>query len=925
MVALAVLARVEAADRAFIKPGDNWSYFKGTVAPPVNWPAVLFDDSAWPSGPAGFSIGFGNYDEATTLPDMPGNYVSVFLRRKFVVAQLDDVVWPVLRIDYDDGFVAYLNGVEIARRGLPGNVGSSVLFNTPASPHSRGVGEEIDLRAWRSLFHEGTNVLALQVHNAQVGDATWAVVPALLAGITRGPFLQSTSTNRTLVVWKTAIPADTKVEFGLTPQLGTVVFDAVPNTNHVVELTGLQADTPYFYQASSSAAGKTVRSHVHSLTTLKSEGTVKFLVVGDTGIGQSAQYDIARELAKRGGDLLLHVGDVVYPQFTSERVDAKLFSVYGELMAAQPWFLTIGNHDLYAGEAHYLNAFHLPTNAVTGTEHFYSVDHGDVHFSVLMIPYVTQYQLTVGSDQYRWLTNDLATTSKPWKVLAYHVPMQTSALHRVDDWNLNGIRDSEEIRAVLLPVAAQYGVQITFSGHDHVFERFAPTNGVHTITTGGGGVVLYGLAERDAGSVQLWPQHHFVEVEVMGDRMELRAIDRYGVQFDSQVIHRSPPLDDLHTAAWHSPVVESAPPNDGDGNLDGQVFDLIGAPIATKPGAFAGLGEVYVNNDKARLYVGVNRALLRDDSVVYLFIESPRLPGVTALAGLGNGLVDPASEGADGLDLLENLSFANFAPALGIILGDETADTTWRYFQRPANGLNTGQGAFVLNATFDDAAGVHVQQFNRSPQASAVAIEQNADLVEVSIPYATLGGLQPGDIVRVGAVVAGNGHDAATQRQRLDTAFLGTAMTGSGTNLVVLSGVRVQLAPDPDRDGDGLPNDWEVSNNFDPDSAVGADGATGDIDGDGAGNRLEFLAGTNPRDPLSVFEMWLTPLTETQMAIHWRTVAGLRYQLEAATSGGTAFLPLGGLYFPRTATGTTDSFTNDIVPGSHLFRVKRVE
>ena len=925
VVALAMLGRVEAADRALIKPGDSWSYFKGMVAPPVNWTAVLFDDSSWPMGPSGFSIGFGNYDEATTLPDMPGNYGSVFLRRKFVVAQLDEVVWPVLRIDYDDGFVAYLNGVEIARRGLPGNVGEAVLFNTPASPHPRGGTEEIDLRVFRSLFSEGTNVLALQVHNAEVANATWAVVPELLSGITRGPFLQSTSTNRTLVVWKTAIPVNTKVEFGLTPQLGTVVFEAAPTTNHVVELTGLLADTTYFYQASSAAAGETVRSHVHSFTTLKSEGAVKFLVVGDTGIGQSAQYDIARELAKRGGDLLLHLGDIVYPQFTSERVDAKLFGVYGDLMAAQPWFFTIGNHDLYAGETHYLNAFHLPTNAVTGTEHYYSFDHGDVHFSVLLIPYVTQYQLTVGSDQYRWLTNDLATTSKPWKVLAYHVPMQTSALHRVDDWNLNGIRDSEEIREVLLPVAAQYGVQVTFSGHDHVFERFAPTNGVHTVTTGGGGVVLYGLAERDAGSVQLWPQHHFVEVEVAGDRMEIRAIDRYGNQFDSQVIHRLPPMDDLHTAAWHSPVVESAPPNDGDGNLNGQGFDLIGAPIATKPGAFAGLGEVYVNNDKARLYVGVDRALLRDDSVVYLFIESPRLRGVTALAGLGNGLVDPASEGADGLDLLENLSFANFAPALGIILGDETADTTWRYFQRPANGLNTGQGAFVLNAAFADAAGVHVQQFNRSPQSSPVAIEQNADLVEVSIPYATLGGLQPGHIVRIGAVVAGNGNDAATQRQRLDTAFLGTAMTGSGTNLVVLSGVRVRLAPDPDRDGDGLPNDWEVANNFDPDSAVGTDGATGDIDSDGAANLHEYWARTNPRDPLSVFEMWLTPLSGSQLAIRWRTEAGLRYQLEAANNGSTLFGPIGGSYFPRTGTEAVDSFTTEIGAGSLLFRLKRVE
>ncbi|HAV61385.1 MAG TPA: hypothetical protein DCY13_03365 [Verrucomicrobiales bacterium] len=922
---LAVAGESSAADGSLIRPGDVWRYVYGTQAQPSGWQTNDFDDAGWKSGPAGFSTGFGSYDEATLLPGFVNNSVSLFLRRSFAITNLDAVVWPVLRINYDDAFVAYLNGTEIARRGLAGNPGEPVSHTaTAVSGRSRELAEEIDLQPFRQLFLTGTNTLALQVHNLTISNTSLAVVPELLSGITRGPFLQDTSSNRTLVVWKTALPASSRVEFGPTTALGMSVESNLPTNRHALELTGLAADTEYHFRVTSTAANGAVESRPAMFRTLKPSGGVRFLVVGDTGVGQPAQHDVARQMAARPADLVLHAGDIVYPQFTTGRVDSKLFQPHHESMSRVPWFFCIGNHDLYAGETHYLEALHLPANSPAGGERYYSFDHGDVHFTVLMIPYVTQYRLTPGDPQHQWLTNDLAASTKPWKVLLFHVPMQTSANHRIDDWNLNGVRDSEEIREVLLPIAAAHGVQVTFSGHDHVFERFAPTNGVHTIITGGGGVGLYGFVERDAASVQFWRRHHLTEVTVTGDRMEITAIDRYGEAFDSQVIHRAPPGAEVHQAAWHTPLVESAPSNDGDGNLNGQRFDFAGVPLATLPGRSANLGEVFVNNDKSHLHIGLARALLRDDSVVYLFVESPRLAGVTSLAGLGNGIADSAGQGADGLDLLENLHFADFNPCVGLILGDELADSAFRSLQRPAQSLNTGQGVFRLNASLDEV-GARLQQFNRSPQTGPVNYERNADFMEVSIPYSALGGLRPGDVIRVGGVVAGGGHDPSTQRQPLDTAFLGTAVSGSGTNDVVLTGVRVQLAPDPDRDGDGLPNDWELAHGFDPDSVEGEHGADGDIDGDGAGNLHEFFAGTNPRDGLSVLKLWFNPLNATQLELRWRTEAGLTYQLEAASNGGLNFAPIGGIYFPRTGTGGEDAFTNDTTSGSQLFRIQRVQ
>ena len=59
--------------------------------------------------------------------------------------------------------------------------------------------------------------------------------------------------------------------------------------------------------------------------------------------------------------------------------------------------------------------------------------------TVLFVPFISQYKLNVGDAQYQWLTNDLAATRKPWKIVAWHVPMNSSSGHRFDDFNYNGL------------------------------------------------------------------------------------------------------------------------------------------------------------------------------------------------------------------------------------------------------------------------------------------------------------------------------------------------------------------------------------------------------------------------------------------------------------------------------------------------------
>ncbi|MGQ9588966.1 MAG: DUF1800 family protein [Planctomycetota bacterium] len=170
---------VPAKDTPIIQRGAEWRYAKGTVAPqssPTPWTAAAFDDSTWLSGPTG--IGYGDGDDATVLADMQGAYVSVYLRKKFSLSDLSAVEKLIFRVDYDDGFVAYLNGAEIARRGLAGN---PPPHTATATSHEAGTPEEIDVTDHKAALVAGDNVLAIQAHNSSIDSGDFSIIPELLS------------------------------------------------------------------------------------------------------------------------------------------------------------------------------------------------------------------------------------------------------------------------------------------------------------------------------------------------------------------------------------------------------------------------------------------------------------------------------------------------------------------------------------------------------------------------------------------------------------------------------------------------------------------------------------------------------------------------------------------------------------------------
>lgn len=157
-----------------------FAYTTGT--PAESWRELEFDDSGWLSGAGGF--GYGDGDDNTVLPSGTS---AVYLRRTFDVDDPSAVVLGLLAVDFDDAFVAFVNGREVARSSnLEGLsvIGSSVVPYLPieAELYSGGTPELrlLDLGPW---LEPGENVLAIQVHNDNVNSSDLSARPFLALGL----------------------------------------------------------------------------------------------------------------------------------------------------------------------------------------------------------------------------------------------------------------------------------------------------------------------------------------------------------------------------------------------------------------------------------------------------------------------------------------------------------------------------------------------------------------------------------------------------------------------------------------------------------------------------------------------------------------------------------------------------------------------
>lgn len=121
-----------------------------------------------------------------------------------------------------------------------------------------------------------------------------------------------------------------------------------------------------------------------------------------------------------------------------------------------------------------------------------------------------------------------------------------------------------------------------------------------------------------------------------------------------------------------------------------------------------------------------------------------------------------------------------------------------------------------------------------------------------------------------------------------------------------------------DTDGDGLPDEWELANDLDPENATGANGFSGDPDGDGMNNGQEFLAGTNPHDDQSCFKIETTTLNNA-FVLAFQAISNHTYSVQHTDALTNPWQTL--VNIPARSSNHTETLTAPLFQTNRFFRI----
>ncbi|HJZ73106.1 MAG TPA: metallophosphoesterase [Vicinamibacterales bacterium] len=248
--------------------------------------------------------------------------------------------------------------------------------------------------------------------------------------------------------------------------------------------------------------------------------SLKFAAIGDNGTGDQPQYDVAQQMtdahARFPFDLVIMLGDNLYGQQKPGDFVKKFERPYAMLLAANVKFqASLGNHDRPQ------NVSYGPFNM--NGQRYYTYIRTNVRFFALDSTLMDPKQL-------EWLENALKDSREPWKICYFHHPLYSNASRH---------GSSVDLRILLEPVFVKYGVNVVFSGHDHVYERIKPQKGIYYFVSGAAGQLRKGNVRPTADTAAAFDQDQsFMLIEVAGNDMFFQAVSRTGQIVDSGVIRR---------------------------------------------------------------------------------------------------------------------------------------------------------------------------------------------------------------------------------------------------------------------------------------------------------------------------------------------------------------------------------------------------
>jgi len=359
-------------------------------------------------------------------------------------------------------------------------------------------------------------------------DAKNAVATPALA---RGPYV-SKVTNDSAVIFFEMKPAQPSPNLLVRYASAGIVSERQLGSEalkHEVQLTGLSAGFIYRYEIVAASKGGAKRQTVLAsgafATPPDQPRQVRFVVYGDTRSQPEIHRQVAEAIAAEQPAFVVHTGDLVSDGRNLSEWPDQFFGPAAALLQAAAIFPANGNHE--AKSPLFYRYFGLPERKA-----WYSFTWGQAEVFVID----TEEKYEPDSEQGQWLAGRLSASKAAWKIAVTHVPGISGGNHGFN----------ADVNKHLRPLYERYGVDVVFSGHDHIYERTKPITGEggeHAVTyviTGGGGAPLYQI-KQGPWSAAACSCHHYVVVEAGTDALHLVAKDRDRQIIDTFTLRKNDP------------------------------------------------------------------------------------------------------------------------------------------------------------------------------------------------------------------------------------------------------------------------------------------------------------------------------------------------------------------------------------------------
>ena len=268
-----------------------------------------------------------------------------------------------------------------------------------------------------------------------------------------------------------------------------------------------------------------------TLTLPNAERSIKFAIIGDSGRGTKEQHDVAAQMEayRRRFDykFVLMAGDNIYEgPATEEDYRLKFAEPYKPLLdAGVKFYAALGNHD--DSNQVYYEPFHMD-----GKRYYTFVPPVDpltrwdtrVRFFALDSTYLDRTQT-------RWFEKETTESTAEWKIAFLHHPVYTSGRYTLA---------ARGIRFALESAFAGGGIDVVFSGHEHIYQRAELQNGILYFVTGGAGSLREGDAKPSPSIARSYDRdYHFMLAEITDEGFFFQAINRTGITIDAGVLRRA--------------------------------------------------------------------------------------------------------------------------------------------------------------------------------------------------------------------------------------------------------------------------------------------------------------------------------------------------------------------------------------------------